>query len=402
MIQNHFARIQKIKDKFSKFNNREVDHVLKVLNSNNKIDYVAKLEQKFCKLYKVKYSIACNSGTSGLHAALFSLNLKKNDEVIIPALTVVMDAYAAIHLGCRPVFADVDKDTYLVTAETIKKKINKNTKAIILVSLQGLPVDINPIKKLAKKYNLKIIEDNAQDFLGKYDKKLSGTVGDIGIWSFENKKHLSGCSEGGIIATNNKELAVRIRKFAGIGYRHMSATAGRTSLSISKVQDPDYQRFDTIGLNYRMAQIVAAVCLGQLQSVNKIVSRRRKSALYFRNAIKGCNWMVEQKIPKNTVHSHYTFSITYRGEKYLNVSWKDFYKKYVSMGGDGFYSACINPYLEPALKGYYKEYKKGLCPVAESLQKQIMQFKTNYRDLDVAKKKSLLFYKTIKYFEKKV
>ena len=395
MIQSHFTKIQKIKNKFSKFNNKEIDHVLQALNSENKIDFVSKLEKSFSKLYKVKYSIACNSGTSGLHAALFSLNLKKNDEVIIPALTVVMDAYAAIHLGCRPVFADVDKDSFLVTAKTIEKKINKKTKAIILVSLQGLPVDINPIKKLAKKYNLKIIEDNAQDFLGKYNKQLSGTIGDVGIWSFENKKHLSGCSEGGIIGTNNKELAIKIRKFAGIGYRHMSATAGRTSLSISAVQDPNYERFDTIGLNYRMAQIVAAVCLGQLQSVKKIVDKRRKSAQYFREAIKECNWLIEQKIPKNTIHSHYTFSVRYKGDKYLNLSWKNFYKKYVSMGGDGFYSACINPYLEPSLKGYYKEFKKGLCPTAESLQKEIMQFKTNYRNLVDAKKKAKILKKLI-------
>ena len=101
------------------------------------------------------------------------------------------------------------------------------------------------------------------------------------------------------------------------------------------------------------------------------------------------------KIPKNTIHSHYTFSVRYRGDKYLNLSWKNFYKKYVSMGGDGFYSACINPYLEPSLKGYYKEFKKGLCPTAESLQKEIMQFKTNYRNLVDAKKKAKILKKLI-------
>jgi len=314
-----------------------------------------------------------------------------------------MDAYAAIHLGCKPVFADVDEESFLVTARTIEKKITKKTKAIIVVSLQGLPVEIKPIKNLAKKYKLKIIEDNAQDFLGKYDNQLSGTSGDIGVWSFENKKHLSGCSEGGIIATKNRSLAIKIRKFAGIGYRHMSATAGRTSLSISKVQDPDYKRFDTIGLNYRMAQIVAAVCLGQLQSVKKIVSRRRKSAQFFREAIKNCNWLIEQKIPKKTSHSHYTFSTRYKGKKYLNLTWKNFYNKYVSMGGDGFYSACVNPYLEPALINYYKEFRKGLCPVAEKLQKEIIQFKTNYRNLHEAKKKAKILKNLIsqlKSFEK--
>ena len=99
--------------------------------------------------------------------------------------------------------------------------------------------------------------------------------------SFENKKHLSGATEGGIVATNNKKFAERIRKFAGIGYKNMSASGGRTSLSIEKVQDPNYERFDTIGLNYRMPQIVAAVCLAQLKNAKKIVSKRRIVANIF-------------------------------------------------------------------------------------------------------------------------
>jgi len=298
--------LKRIKKNDGKFNTNEVYYVLNVLeNSKNKnIDYVKKLEEKFCKVYKVKYAIACNSGTSGLHSALFSLSLKKNDEVIIPGLTVVMDAYAAIHLGLKPVFCDVDPDTFLVTAENIKKKITKKTKAIMLVSLQGLPIDIDPIINLAKKYNLKIIEDNAQDVLGMYKNSLAGTKGDIGVWSFENKKHLSGATEGGIVATNNKKFAERIRKFAGIGYKNMSANGGRTSLSIEKVQDPNYERFDTIGLNYRMPQIVAAVCLAQLKNAKKIVSKRRNVANIFRKQIKNCNWLIEQKIPKNVKHSH--------------------------------------------------------------------------------------------------
>ena len=122
--------LKRIKKNDGKFNTNEVYYVLNVLeNSKNKnIDYVKKLEEKFCKVYKVKYAIACNSGTSGLHSALFSLSLKKNDEVIIPGLTVVMDAYAAIHLGLKPVFCDVDPDTFLVTAENIKKKLQKKLK----------------------------------------------------------------------------------------------------------------------------------------------------------------------------------------------------------------------------------------------------------------------------------
>ena len=410
-MSSYLKKINKIKNQFGKFNNSEVENVLNVLN-NDKIDYVKKLELLFSKKFKTKYSIACNSGTSGLHTALASLDLNKGDEVIVPGLTVVMDAYAALHLNATPVFADVDEDTFLITAETIKSKITRRTKAIIVVSLQGLPVDIDPIIKLAKEKNIFVIEDNAQDMLGIYKKRISGCTGHIGVWSFENKKHLSGATEGGMISTNNKLLAEKIRKFAGIGYKNMTASGGRTSLSISMVQDPDYERFDTVGLNYRMPQIVAAVCYSQLLNVKKIVNRRVKVAKYFSKAIKDSKILVEQKTPKYCTHTNYTFAAKLIDNK---IKWKKLYNLYKSKTGDGFYGACVCPHLEPSIKSHLNKigcnkcnWKKGKCfctkkgylPVAEKIQKQIMQFKTNYRDPLVAKKNSLILKKLINRVEK--
>lgn len=409
---SYLKKIKRIKNKFGKFNTSELDNVINVLN-NSKIDYVKKLEQHFCKIFNVKYSIACNSGTSGLHSALAALDLKKDDEVIVPGLTVVMDAYAAIHLGATPIFADVDEETFLITAETIKEKITNKTKAIIVVSLQGLPVDIDPILKLAKEKNIFVIEDNAQDMMGRYKKKISGTNGHISIWSFENKKHLSGATEGGIITTNNKKLAERIRKFSGIGYKNMTANGGRTSLSISMVQDPDYERFDTIGLNYRMPQIVAAVCYAQLKNVKKIVARRIKVANYFSKAIKKSKILIEQKKPINTKHSHYTFAVRLIDNK--KIKWKQLYNIYKSKTGHGFYGACVCPHLEPSIKKYMKKYgclnckknffnncfctKKNFLPVAEKIQKQIIQFKTNYRNLNEAKNNANILKKILEDLE---
>jgi len=401
-MNNYINKLESIKNKKSKFPRKEIDYVLNVLD-NSGINYINKLERKFSKIFKRKYSIACNSGTSGLHASLAALDLKPGDEVIIPALTVVMDAYAAIHLGAKPVFADVDEKTFLVTAESIEKKITKKTKAIIVVSLQGLPVDIDPIIKLAKKHKLYVVEDNAQDFMGSYKKRISGCSGDIGIWSFENKKHLSGATEGGMISTNNKVLAEKIRKFAGIGYKNMTATGGRTSLAISQVQDPNYTRFDTIGLNYRMPLIVAAVCMGQLESYKTIISRRQKVAAIFRKAIKGCSWLQEQKIPDNCKHTHYTFAVRYLGDKHFGLSWKSFYNKYLKLGGDGFYGACVCPHLEPSIQKYIKDSgynKKISTPIAEKIQKEIMQFKTNYRNLEIAKQKANILKKLISSLNK--
>ena len=412
-MKSYLRKIKNIKDKFAKFNGNEIDNVLDVLNNKN-IDYVKKLETLFCKKFKVKYAIACNSGTSGLHSALAALNLKKDDEVIVPGLTVVMDAYAALHLGATPIFADVDEETYLITAESIKKKLSKRTKAIIVVSLQGMPVDIDPIIKLAKKRNIFVIEDNAQDMFGKYKGKISGINGDISVWSFENKKHLSGATEGGIITTNKKKLAEKIRKFAGIGYKNMTANGGRTSLAISTVQDPNYERFDTVGLNYRMPQIVAAVCYAQLKNVKKIVQRRIKVANYFSEAIKDSKLLIEQKKSKNISHSHYTFSAKLIDDN--KKKWKDIYNLYKSKTGHGFYGACVCPHLEPAIKTHMRKTgcfncrkistgcfctKKGFLPVAEKIQKQILQFKTNYRNLNEAKNNSKILKKLLREIETK-
>ena len=380
---------------YGKYNGNEMEYVLQALDSNNpknkEKSWSQRFEEEFCRVMGVKYAIACNSGTSGLHAALAGAGIRPGDEVINPALTVVMDAYSIIHMGATPVFADVDPDTQTIDPEDVRKKITSKTRAIITVSLQGLPVDIDPIMDLAQKKNLTVIEDSAQTILGMYNGRIAGTLGHIGVFSFENKKHMSCGSEGGMIVSNDENMAQKIRKFAGIGYKHMSAKAGRTSLAMSTVQDPDYKRFDTLGLNYRMTEVSAAIGLAQFERIKSMVSRRQAVAKIFDEAVGDCDWMVCQKVPEGYIHSHYTYSVKYYGEEKHGVSWKQFYNQYKEMGGDGFYGACKVPYLEPVFKDLEingVRYGKGLCPVAEEIQPRIMQFKTNYKNLEVAKEKA--------------
>jgi len=380
-------------DQFGKYNGNEQKYVIQVLDSSYKDQqsFNEKLENAFCKKMKVDYSITCNSGTSGLHAAVFAAGVGPRDEVISPGLTVVMDAWAIIHTGGTPVFADINPDTMTIDPEDVLRKITKKTKAIIVVSLQGLSVDMDPIMDIANEHKLIVIEDSAQTMLGKYKNRLAGTLGHIGVFSFENKKHMTCGSEGGMIVTNNEKFAIQARKFAGLGYKHMTATAGRTSLAMSTVQDPAYERFDTVGLNYRLNEISAAVGLGQLERIDQIVDRRKECAKLFRLAISNCNYLEEQYIPEDYEHSHYTFTVKYIGEEITGLSWKDFYNRYVELGGDGFYGACMVPYLEPAFKDLVVNgefFTKGICPIAEEIQPQIMQFKTNYRDLSIAEKKA--------------
>jgi len=396
-----------INDPYGKFNGKELEYLSSFLDSEgteNKIPWVQRFEEKVARKLGVQYAVACNSGTSGLHMAMVACGIGPGDEVITPGLTVVMDAYSVIHVGAKPVFADVDRSTYGIDISEIKKKITDKTKAIVTVSLQGLSVDMDPILKAAKENNLIVIDDSAQNILGEYKGRVAGTLGDISMLSFENKKHMTAGSEGGMLLTDNEEFAIKARKFGGIGYKHMTASAGRTSLALSDVQNPDYERFDTIGLNYRMSEVSAAIGLAQFERIDAIVDRRIAVANIFHKAVSGCKWIAPQYTPKDYKHSHYTFSFEYKGNDELGISWKDFYNMYVEMGGDGFYSACVVPYLEPVFQNHecYREiYTKGMCPVAEDLQKKIMQFKTNYRSLAEAQKKANILKALIMKIEAK-
>jgi perosamine synthetase len=339
---------------------------------------------------RAKYAIAVNSGTSGLHAALFAAGVGPGDEVLQPCVTVVMDAYVTCHLGAIPVFVDIDPETWNIDANKLEGKITPRTKAIIVVSLYGLPVDMDPIMAIAQKHNLTVIDDSAETLMCNYKGKVAGTHAHMGVYSFEKSKHITSGSEGGMIVTSDEGLAVRARKFAGIGYKGLTASAGRTSLASSVYQDPDYERFDTVGLNYRMNAVTAAVGLAQFERVEHLVERRKSIGRMFLDAVAGCEWIKTQVVPVHSDHSYFTFGMLYFGAEQKGVPWKEFYNRYKEMGGDGFYACWKNPYLEPSLRG--KSFggvvmAPGLCLIGEDYQKRIMAFKTNYRDLGEARRK---------------
>lgn len=395
LVNQVHPMIRKIMSPFGKYNGNEVEYVLRALDTedaeNKAFPWVQSLEEAFAVKVGTSYAIAVNSGTSGLHAALFAAGVRTGDEVIQPAMTVIMDAYATIHLGGVPIFADIVPETQHIDPEDIARKITPRTRAIVTVSWQGLPVDMAPIMNVAKDHNLIVVDDSAQTMMGRYKGRVAGSNAHIGVYSFENKKHLTTGSEGGMIVTSDPEMATRARKFAGIGYKHLTSNAGRTHLAVSTVQDPAYERFDTIGLNYRMNTVSAAIGLAQLERVDHIVARRQACGHLFLKAIASCSWMLPQTVLPGVEHTFYTFALDYRGEAERGMKWKEFYNRYIEKGGDGFYGCVAIPYLEPALRG--REFgghrlEKGLCPKAEALQPRIMQFKTNYRDLGEARHKA--------------
>lgn len=397
----------------SKYLGNELKYLKKVLHAQSWSatggSWNQELERKFAEKFKVKYAVAFNSGTSTLHAALEAAGVKPGDEVISPALTVIMDTTATIHANAVPVYADIDPRTFNIDPEDIRRKITKKTKAIISVSLYGLPPDMNAIMAIARKHNLVVIEDNAQCFLGKCKGKLAGTFGHMASYSFENTKHIS-CGEGGIVITNNKRYAQKVRKIGGHGFKNLTAQEGRIRLRQDIFQDPDYKRHDEIGWNYRLPEFNAAVALAQLERIDELVSLRIKSAKMFIDAMRECDYMIPQETPAGFTNSYYTLGVIYEGVKKIGVSWKDFRKEYIKEGGDGIYGAWSVPYVEPVIAErkfvgrcpwVYKnvKYRLGLCPVAERIQPKIMQFKTNYRDLKLAKFKSEVLRRVIRKFK---
>jgi len=391
-----------IKNPFGKFNGNEMEYVLRALDSetpeSKATPFVQRFEEAFAQKIGSKFAIAVNSGTSGLHAALFAAGVGLGDEVLQPCVTVVMDAYVTCHLGAIPVFVDIDPKTWNIDANKLEEKITSKTKAIIVVSLYGLPVDMDPIMAIARKHNLKVIDDSAETLMSNYKGQIAGTHADLAVFSFEKSKHMTSGSEGGMIITSNEKYAIRARKFAGIGYKGLTASTGRTSLASSVYQDPDYERFDMVGFNYRMNAVSAAVGLAQFERVEHLVERRKAIGSMFLDAVGGCSWIKTQSVADHSEHSYFTFGILYLGAELKGVTWKEFYSRYKELGGDGFYACWKNPYLEPSLRG--KKFAgivmaQGLCPVGEDYQKKIMAFKTNYRDLGEARRKTDVLAKLI-------
>jgi len=352
-----------------------------------------------------------NSGTSTLHAALEAAGVGPGDEVVSPAITVFMNTSATIHANAIPVYADIDPDTFTIDPKDIEKKITRKTKAIIPVALYGLPCDMEPIMNLAKKHHLIVVEDNAECYLSSYKGKLTGTIGHMASYSFENTKHIS-CGEGGIVITNNEKYAEMVRKVGGHGFKNLKADEGRIRLNQNIFQNPNYKRHDEIGWNYRLSEFNAAIALAQFERIDELIKMRVNSAKLFIDVMSECNYLIPQKVPDGYTNSYYTLAVKYEGVEKIGVSWEDFRKEYVKAGGDGFYGAWSVPYLEPVMieRKYVRRYpeiysdinyEKGLCPVAEYVQPKIMQFKTNYRDIKLVEEKANILHKVIKKLKNK-
>lgn len=395
-----------------KYLGNELEYIRKVLQAESWSatggNWNQKLEKAFARKIGAKYGVALNSGTSTLHAAIEAAGVQPGDEVISPAITVMMDTSATLHANAVPVYVDVDPETFTIDPKDLERQISSKTKVIITVGIYGLSPNMNPIMKIARKHNIVVIEDNAQCFMNTYKDRMAGTIGHMSSYSFENTKHIS-CGEGGIVLTDNEKYAEMARKIGGHGFKNLKAEEGRIRLNADEFQNPDYKRHDELGWNYRLNEFSAAIALAQLERGEELVDMRIKSARMFMDVIADTDYLIPQEVPEDYTHSYYTLGVLYKGEEGIGVSWNDFRKAYVEAGGDGIYGAWSVPYLEPLMRErkYVKRcpwvyenvyYEQGLCPVAECIQKQLMQFKTNYRDMKLAEMKADILHKVIKKF----
>ena len=379
----------------------ELKYLREVLSNSDDVKknpFTDRLEEAFCNKYGVKYAIAVNSGTSGLHAALVAAGVKPGDEVITTPFTVVVDSTVPVIMGAEPIFADIDPETHNIDPKSIQERITKKTKAIIPVAHDGLPYDIDEVKKIADENDIIVVEDDAQAMLAEYKGRYVGKDANITMFSFERTKHVS-TGEGGMLITNDEDLATKARKFAGMGFKNLSARKSDLVAGVPlEYQTPSYERNDAVGLNYRFNEFLAAIALAQFEIADERVKLRRDIAKLYTEIFTNTNFKM-QKIPEGYVSSYFTYAVESPFEK-IN-EWSDFHKHHINNGGDDFYAAMILSYEEPIMKklGYYEKCK-GTCPVAEEIQPKMMQFKTNYRTIEDAKKQINIVKSSLDSFTK--
>ena len=272
----------------------EILNVVKVMRSGNLAQgpEVRKFENSFSKYLNDQPVVAVNSGTSALHLSLLSLGITTGDEVLVPAFSFAASANAIALTGATPIFVDINHQTYNLDPTQLKDKITKQTRAILVVHLYGLPADMEEIMKIAKTNNLLVIEDSAQAHLADINGKPVGTFGDAAAFSFYPTKNMT-TGEGGIATFKSEDHArtARLLRNQGMEKRYYN---------------------EIVGFNLRMTDIAAAIGLAQLNKIEKWTDARRENAAYFNSNL---NNIVTPHVPGGFSHSYHQYTIRVKNNK---------------------------------------------------------------------------------------
>jgi dTDP-4-amino-4,6-dideoxygalactose transaminase len=274
---------------------------------------VPTFEKEFAKLVGTKTSVTTGSGTQSLNTAVEALGIGPGDEIITSPYTDPGTIQSILVSRALPVMADIDTASFQIDPDDIEKKITKRTKALMPVHIMGQPCNMERIMEIAKKNNLKVIEDSCQALLAEYQGKIIGTIGDVGCFSFQTSKVLA-CGEGGAIISHNEELMDKCYTVMN----HGTSKNGRT---------------ETIGSKYRMNEFEGAVLMGQLPGVKERHAIRNRNAKYLTDKLKGCPGLVPQKLYEGTTAgSFYLYTWSYKKEHFNNAPREKFLKAVAAEG----------------------------------------------------------------------
>ncbi len=314
---------------------------------SSKGKFIEKFEYEFAKkVSKTKYAFGVNSGTSALHLALASLGITRGDEVILPTFTMIATANAISYCGATPIFVDSQKDTWNIDVSKIEEKITKKTKAILIVHLYGLSADMDPILKLAKKYKLWVIEDNAEAIGGEYKNKRLGSIGDVSAFSlYANKTITTG--EGGVVATDNPEIAERIELL-----KHHAFSKGK------------HFWHTMIGYSYAMTNLQAAIGVEQLEKFETFVKKKCWIGEKYSQLLKNISGIILPSTPDYAKHVYWMYGILVN-EKKLGLS-RDQVRKKLANHGIETRSFFVPLHFQPI---YFEEEGLQRYPVANRLCK---------------------------------
>lgn len=251
-------------------------------------------ERAFASYVGAKHAVAVSSGTAALHAALVALGIGPGDEVIVPDFTFVATANAVLLAGATPVLVDIDPETYNIDVESVRRAVSKRTKAIIAVHLYGLPADMGPIMELAERLGVYVIEDAAQAHGSEYRGRRAGCLGHVACFSFYATKVITTGGEGGMVTTNDDEVAQRLRSIRTHGQREGGDT-------------------ERLGHNYRMTEMQAAIGLVQLKKLGAFLEARRRNAEELTSWLRGAEGVKVPVEPPGYRHNWYLYTIEVEG-----------------------------------------------------------------------------------------
>ena len=351
---------------------------------------IEEAEKKLCEITGAKHAVLIANGTAALHAACFAAGIGPGDEVITTPITFAASANCALYCGARPVFADINPETYNIDPDSIEKCITGNTKAVVAVDFTGQAVEIKRIREICDKYNIIFIEDAAHSLGTKYNGQPVGSLADMTEFSFHPVKTCT-AGEGGAITTNDDELYKKLVLFRTHGITR------NQSLMDKESEGGWYYQQIALGYNYRMTDIQAALLSSQLDKLDMFAKRRKELVKKYDEAFKLIPEIIIQKeIPESDTVRH-LYILQFNLEM-LNCGRREIFDA-LQAEGVGVNVHYIPTYTFP----YYRSlgYKPGICPNAERLYERIVSIPLYYGLTDEQQEKVIeAVKKVVNYYKK--